>query len=510
MGMRTRLLRALAAPAVLAVAAGVIVPARAAGPTVVDGVHRSFDGTPIAYTFFAPPGAGPDRRVPVVLMTHGWAGNRATEVGGTVKRLLDAGYAVLTWDQRGFGDSGGEANIDSQEFEVRDVRALIDWVARRPEVRLDGPGDPRMGMIGASYAGGIQLMVAAVDRRVDAIVPEIAWHSLTQSLKPNGVLKLGWGSVLYGAGALTGTALGLDSPAGPQTGVYAPEIHRAYAEGLTLNDWTTATFQWFDARSPAHYLAGVQAPTLVVQGVVDTLFPLDEGIANFAAIGHRGVPVKLIAYCGGHVIHAPGSPPCRPGARQGEVIWARELAWLDRWVKGAPVDTGPIVEFQIQDGTWLGTHALPTRRLVADGTGTLVHTAAPTSGSAANPTPAPEAASVRIPVAGTRAGDLAVGVPRAHLAVTGTGTEAYVFVKLLDVDTATGEAVVVDDQVRPVRFGFLSGVPQRRTIDLGGIAWQVRPGHRLVVELSTSSADHAVSRVPSVVRVSATVEVPVV
>lgn len=178
----------------LALSALSLPVARAAAPFVENGVFRSFDGTAIAYTFFAPPGAGPQSRVPVVLMTHGWAGSRTRTPTGAVKDLLDRGYAVLTWDQRGFGESGGEANIDAQDYEVRDVRGLIDLMARRPEVLLDHPGDPRMGMIGASYAGGIQLMVAAVDRRVDAIVPEIAWHSLTQSLKPNGVLKLGWGN----------------------------------------------------------------------------------------------------------------------------------------------------------------------------------------------------------------------------------------------------------------------------------------------------------------------------
>ncbi|MER3452536.1 MAG: hypothetical protein C4344_02285, partial [Acidimicrobiia bacterium] len=87
-------------------------------------------------------------------------------------------------------------------------------------------------------------------------------------------------------------------------------------------------------------------------------------------------------------------------------------------------------------------------------------------------------------------GDLVLGVPRARLSVTGTGTEAYVFVKLLDVETATGRAVVVDDQVRPVKLTSLSAVPRGIAFNLGGVAWQIRPGHALVVEVSSSSADH--------------------
>ena len=33
-------------------------------------------------------------------------------------------------------------------------------------------------MVGASYGGGIQLVTAAIDNRIDAIVPTIAWHAL--------------------------------------------------------------------------------------------------------------------------------------------------------------------------------------------------------------------------------------------------------------------------------------------------------------------------------------------
>jgi ABC-2 type transport system ATP-binding protein len=67
--------------------------------------------------------------------------------------------------------------VDSPDFEGRDVQALIDFVARQPEARLDGPGDPRIGMSGPSYGGGIQIVTAAIDGRVDAITPTIAWNA---------------------------------------------------------------------------------------------------------------------------------------------------------------------------------------------------------------------------------------------------------------------------------------------------------------------------------------------
>ena len=79
----------------------------------------------------------PAGSLPVVLMTHGWGGSRTTDNSGDVALLTGAGYAVLTWDSRGFGTSGGEANVDSMDFEVRDVQALITFVAGHPAIQTD-------------------------------------------------------------------------------------------------------------------------------------------------------------------------------------------------------------------------------------------------------------------------------------------------------------------------------------------------------------------------------------
>ena len=44
--------------------------------------------------------------------------------------------------------------------------------------------DPRVGMIGGSYGGEIQFAAAAVDARLDTIIPMITWNDLTYSLGP--------------------------------------------------------------------------------------------------------------------------------------------------------------------------------------------------------------------------------------------------------------------------------------------------------------------------------------
>ena len=206
-----------------------------------DVTVTSFDGTPIAASFLPATGLargragahdpddarlGRDARPRRRRHPDGRASARARSKG-----LRDAGFNVLTWDSRGFGESGGTVTVDHKDFEGRDVQALLDWLATQPEAQLDAPGDPRAGMHGASYAGGIELVAAAIEPRIDAIAPSIAWHSLLTALYREDLAKAGWGAVLTGAGLATATLLGVVAPGGIQTGTLDPHIMSAFAVG---------------------------------------------------------------------------------------------------------------------------------------------------------------------------------------------------------------------------------------------------------------------------------------
>ena len=120
------------------------VTARALRIAVTDGPghdqHVSLDAT-----FFTPPGRG---RVPAILLAHGF-GETKNAVRPEAEQLARAGFAVLTWSARGFGRSTGQVALDAPDYEVADVGQLVSWLARQPRVRLDGPGDPRVGITGA-------------------------------------------------------------------------------------------------------------------------------------------------------------------------------------------------------------------------------------------------------------------------------------------------------------------------------------------------------------------------
>ncbi|MGW0103316.1 alpha/beta hydrolase, partial [Nocardia sp. NPDC003354] len=158
-------------------------------------------------TLYLPDRASEANRVPAVLLAHGFGGTKDS-VRSDAEDLAARGYAVLTWTARGFGRSGGQIHLDSPDYEVRDAQRLLDRLAARPDIRLDSPGDPRVGVVGGSYGGGLALLLAAQDQRVDAIVPMITWNDLSRAFLPestgrqptDGVFKKGWAGIFFGGG----------------------------------------------------------------------------------------------------------------------------------------------------------------------------------------------------------------------------------------------------------------------------------------------------------------------
>jgi ABC-2 type transport system ATP-binding protein len=278
----------LAASAALAALAALAIAPQAQAR---DAIVESFDGTPIVTHFFPAPGLAEDERAPTILVGHGWGGSGATS---PPDHYAEAGYNVLTWDARGFGGSGGTVMIDHPEFEARDVQALIDFVAVQPEAELDAPGDPRVGMDGPSYGGGIQFITAARDQRIDAITPTIAWHSLNRALYRSEVVKSGWDLALVGAGIPTSTIPGVFSPAGVQTGNQSDLFYDAVVDGLSTGQLSPEFQQWLREHGPDFLLDRIKAPAMISQGTVDTLFTLDEADDNYRALERNGIPVRMM------------------------------------------------------------------------------------------------------------------------------------------------------------------------------------------------------------------------
>jgi len=134
-------------------------------------------------TLYLPGIAGP---TPSVIMAHGFGGSKQS-IASDARDLAGHGFVVLAYSARGFGRSTGQIALDSLDYEIPDARALVTWLSKRPEVVQDAPGDPRVGVTGASYGGALSLMLAGTDSRVDAVAPLITWNDLSTALFPNAI-----------------------------------------------------------------------------------------------------------------------------------------------------------------------------------------------------------------------------------------------------------------------------------------------------------------------------------
>lgn len=457
----------------------------------------SFDGTTIRAHWF-PLSSAAETDAPTVFMGPGWgmAGDTNTKPDAgasilsvlTISSLQQAGYNVLTWDPRGFGESTGTVKIDSVDFEAKDVSTLIDWVAAQKGVQTDVDGDPRMGMVGASYGGGIQFVSAAIDCRIDAITPTIAWNSLGTSLYKADTVKSGWADVLVQV------APGRDLD---------PHILSANEAGQRDGNLAEDDRQFFLSRGPDDVLAQVRVPTLIVQGTVDTLFTPTEGDQNFTQLAQNDIPLAMIWFCGGH-------GACLNKADPAAYVSTAILGWLDRYVKGD--DSAPVVPtFQTVDqnakvhtfdhypvaaGTPLFAMATEgTLPLQADGGSgpatSDLHEGDVVGGLALSITPAKATNAVDLTITNGDSPTLVLGAPTLRLAYSGTVdgpvTKATrIFAQLVDDETGK----VVGTQITPVPV-ILDGKTHALELPLEMVAFDAKPGAKLTLQLVASTVVYA-------------------
>jgi ABC-2 type transport system ATP-binding protein len=474
---------------------------RSTRATTVSGIPSdfdvtSFDGTKIRIHWFPDPSAaGQDR--PTVLMGPGWGetGDTDTSQAGiqgalSIAQLWQGGFNVLTWDPRGFGKSGGEAEVDSPNYEGRDVSAILNWLAQQRGVELDRPGVPRVGMVGESYGGGVQFAAAEQDCRIDAIAPTIAWNSLTTSLDKNKTPKAGWSNILAGVAS----SASLD-----------PEIKASDTEMNSAGAENAKAVAFFASRGPEQFLSKIKIPTLLLQGTVDDLFTLDEGIANYEALKQEGTTVSMAWFCGGHGV-------CLTNPGTAISVGQLSLAWMEHYVaKDTSMHVLKGFEFVDQNGT---TYAAPNYPLasgdpfVATGSGTLLLKAGggsgpptlPPNSQAANAvddvaygvTPAPAVNSVPITVPLSRDA-VVVGAPMLSLTYSGTvptgEKPTRVFAQL--VDPATG--IVVNNQITPIPV-TLDGKTRTLVIPMETIGYTAKSGTSLELQLVATTVAYITPR----------------
>lgn len=245
---------------------------------------------------------------PTIVMAHGFSAVKEQYLDRYAEVFSTAGLNALVFDNRNFGDSDGEPRQEIDPWQqVNDYRHAITYATTLPEVDSD-----RIGVWGSSYSGGHVLVVAAIDRRVKAVVSQCAmvdgYQNLRRLVRPD---FLGGFRQTFDADRLArfngdapATVPVVDQdPLAPSALPTADSYQWFTHSGSTIapnwrNEVTLRSVEMFGGYVPADFIEYISpTPLLMLPAVNDVLTPADLAIEAFE---RARAPKRIEILPGGH------------------------------------------------------------------------------------------------------------------------------------------------------------------------------------------------------------------
>ena len=311
--LRTTAVGAVSATLIAGTALG-LAPAAQAAPAPVRFVDITGDGgTALKANVVMPANADTARAYPLIVLPTSW-GLPQVEYLAQAQKLADSGYVVVSYNVRGFWQSGGEIEVAGPP-DIADASKVIDWAL------ANTPSDARhIGMAGVSYGAGISLLAAAHDKRIKAVASLSGWADLIDSIYSGRTQHSQAAALLDGAGRITGRP--------------SAELQQTFkdffASDLTKEPEIIA---WGKKRSPSTYVDQLNkngAAVLLANGWGDTIFPPNQ----YADFYERLTGPKRLEYRPGD--HATAEATGLFGLPND--VWTDTSRWFDHYLKG--VDNG--------------------------------------------------------------------------------------------------------------------------------------------------------------------------
>lgn len=242
------------------------------------------------------PGAPDGPAPPVLVAASGYQGLKILHPERFARALTPRGYAVLTFDYRGFGLSEGERGRLAPQDWAEDVRAAVDRLGGCELVDAD-----RIGLLGWALGGGVVVAEASEDPRVRAVAAvnaiadgtratrnmhdEASWNRLLERIEADRVRR-----ATLGRSELTSpwdiVRLDLDERTSPYV---LSELYKApgFGSGVTLQ--SAELLLRFSPQRLVSRLTG--RPLLIVHGDGNRLHQPEEARSLF---DHAGEPKRLV------------------------------------------------------------------------------------------------------------------------------------------------------------------------------------------------------------------------
>ncbi|MEV3910371.1 CocE/NonD family hydrolase [Streptomyces canus] len=267
-------------------------------------------GTVLKANVVMPAGADGTRRYPLLVLPTSW-GLPQIEYLAQAQKLANSGYVVVTYNVRGFWQSGGEIEVAGPP-DTADASKVIDWAL------ANTPSDDRhIGMVGVSYGAGISLLTAAKDKRVKAVASLSGWADLIDSIYSGRTQHVQAGALLDGASLVTGR----------QSAEIRQIFDNFYASNLSKEQ---EMIDWGKKRSVATYVDQLNqngAAVMMANAWGDTVFPPNQ----YADFYEKLTGPKRLEFRPGD--HATAELTGLFGLPND--VWTDTERWFDHYLKGA-------------------------------------------------------------------------------------------------------------------------------------------------------------------------------
>ena len=220
-------------------------------------------------------------KLPAILMVHGWGGIQNALTVPFYEEFTRAGFAVMTFDFRGWGESAGlPRNTINPWQRVRDADAALAHIKSQPAI------DPaRILLWGTSFGGGHVVELAAEHPELAGAIAQVPMLDGMAAVKANPLARL----LRFGLYALADSL----KPGGP---IYLPVVAKpgAFAsmdrddadKALELgmanvgrqydNRVTSSSLMTMGLYRPFRRLRDIRIPTLLVGASRDSVAPFEE------------------------------------------------------------------------------------------------------------------------------------------------------------------------------------------------------------------------------------------
>jgi len=258
--------------------------------------YRTFDGLAIPAFVYYPSDhsqGGKTGKLPVIIQIHG--GPEAQELPSFSARrqswVKELNAVVIVPNVRGSSGYGKSYlaldNGAKREDSVKDIGALLDWIAAQPDLDAD-----RVAVVGQSYGGYMALAVAG--RYNDRIAGAIDLYGISN-----------WVTFLE------------------NTEGYRRDLRRAeYGD-----ERDPAMRKVFDQISPTSYVSAMKKPMMIYQGANDPRVPRSESEAIVARLRAQGTPVwYVLARDEGHGIARKGN---QEAVRATEILFLKQVLGVE-------------------------------------------------------------------------------------------------------------------------------------------------------------------------------------